>query len=52
MLRDPAVRLHEIEISVFSPFRPMLGDQSAPNKVVSLILLFSFYFCLFIYCFK
>jgi len=33
MLRDPAIRLHEIEISLFSPFRPMLGEQAAPNKV-------------------
>jgi len=36
VLRDPAVRLHEIEISLFSPFRPMLGDQAAPNKVALL----------------
>ena len=33
MLRDPHVRLHEVEISVLTPFRPMLGDRGTPNKV-------------------
>ncbi|KAK2168896.1 hypothetical protein LSH36_13g04032 [Paralvinella palmiformis] len=36
MLRDPSIRLHEIEISIFSPFRPMLGDRGNPNKVEEL----------------
>ena len=33
MLKDPNVRLHEIEIALFSPYRPMLGDRGAPSKV-------------------
>ena len=37
MLTDRSVRLHEVEISVFSPFRPMLGDRGSPNKVRLLI---------------
>ena len=58
VLRDPAIRLHEIEISLFSPFRPMLGDQADPNKVAFyfqafLLFFFSFCVCVFIciYCF-
>ena len=27
MLKDPTVRLHEIEVSLFSPFRPMLAER-------------------------
>ncbi|RXG57680.1 DNA ligase 4, partial [Armadillidium vulgare] len=34
-LRDPSVRLHEIEISLFSPFRPMLADRVVLDKVES-----------------
>ena len=34
-LRDPDVRLHEVEICVLTPFRPMLGDRGTPNKVRS-----------------
>lgn len=33
MLKDPKTRLHEVEIAVFSPFRPMLGDRASPHKV-------------------
>ncbi len=33
MLKDPAVRMHEIEVSLFSPFRPMLGDRGKPSLV-------------------
>lgn len=32
-LKDPSVRLHEIEISLFSPFRPMLAEIALPNQV-------------------
>jgi DNA ligase-4 len=27
LLRDPAIRLHEVEVSLFSPFRPMLAER-------------------------
>ncbi|KAK2178306.1 hypothetical protein NP493_548g00024 [Ridgeia piscesae] len=37
MLRDPRVRLHEVEISVLTPFRPMLGDRGTPNKIGKLL---------------
>ena len=33
MLRDPSVRMHEIEVSLMSPFKPMLADRGAPSKV-------------------
>ena len=33
MLNDPKVRLHEVEITIMSPFKPMLGDRGQPNKV-------------------
>ncbi len=33
MLRDSNVRMHEIEVSLFSPFRPMLGDRGQLSKV-------------------
>ena len=33
MLHNPNVRMHEVEVSLFSPFRPMLGDRGAPSKV-------------------
>ncbi|ELU10753.1 hypothetical protein CAPTEDRAFT_17890 [Capitella teleta] len=33
MLKDPSARLHELEIAVFSPFRPMLGDRASPHKI-------------------
>ncbi|XP_035224665.1 DNA ligase 4-like [Stegodyphus dumicola] len=36
-LRDPSVRLHEIEISLFSPFRPMLAEIALPNQVEELM---------------
>jgi len=54
VLRDPAIRLHEIEISLFSPFRPMLGDQADPNKVAfyfQAFLLFFFSHFVFVYLF-
>ena len=34
LLHDPVTRMHEIGISVFSPFTPMLGDRAAPDKVI------------------
>ncbi|CAL1282897.1 unnamed protein product [Larinioides sclopetarius] len=36
-LKDPSVRLHEIEISLFSPFRPMLAEMALPNQVEELM---------------
>ena len=33
MMHDPSVRIHEIGISVFSPFTPMLGERASPDKV-------------------
>uniref|UniRef100_A0A0A9ZG36 DNA ligase 4 n=2 Tax=Lygus hesperus TaxID=30085 RepID=A0A0A9ZG36_LYGHE len=32
MLNDPSVRLHEIEISLFEPFRPMLSERTDARK--------------------
>ncbi|XP_068249304.1 DNA ligase 4 [Palaemon carinicauda] len=32
-LRDPSVRLHEIEVSLFSAFRPMLAERALLEKV-------------------
>lgn len=32
-LRDPTVRLHEIEVSLFSAFRPMLAERALLEKV-------------------
>lgn len=32
-LNDPNVRLHEIEIELFSPFRPMLSEECDVTKV-------------------
>lgn len=37
ILKDESVRLHEIEISIFNSFRPMLGDRAAPHKVEQLM---------------
>ncbi|CAM1297752.1 LIG4 (predicted) [Pycnogonum litorale] len=37
VLHDPGKRLHEIEISLFNPFRPMLGDRAVPEKVEKLM---------------
>ncbi|GBN59991.1 DNA ligase 4 [Araneus ventricosus] len=36
-LKDPSARLHEIEISIFSPFRPMLAEMALPNQVEGLM---------------
>ncbi|XP_076100664.1 DNA ligase 4-like isoform X2 [Mytilus galloprovincialis] len=33
MLREKDVRVHEIGISVFSPFTPMLGERGAPDQI-------------------
>ncbi|XP_041359150.1 DNA ligase 4-like [Gigantopelta aegis] len=33
LMRDPSVRVHEIGISIFSPFTPMLGERASPDKV-------------------
>lgn len=32
-LRDPKTRAHEVGITVFSPFSPMLGERASPDKV-------------------
>ncbi|CAF1240093.1 unnamed protein product, partial [Didymodactylos carnosus] len=32
-LHDPLKRLHEIGLSIFSPFRPMLGERTKADKV-------------------
>ncbi|ESP05690.1 hypothetical protein LOTGIDRAFT_181463 [Lottia gigantea] len=37
LLRDPAVRAHEIGITIFSPFTPMLGERGSPEKVENLM---------------
>ncbi|XP_060566406.1 DNA ligase 4-like [Ruditapes philippinarum] len=37
MMHDPSVRIHEIGISVFSPFTPMLGERASPDKVEKLM---------------
>ncbi|XP_025109281.1 DNA ligase 4-like isoform X2 [Pomacea canaliculata] len=37
LLRNPATRMHEIGISIFSPFTPMLGDRGTPDKVEKLM---------------
>jgi len=42
-LKDPNIRLHEIDISIFAPFRPMLADRAAPDKVVNLMHNRTFY---------
>ncbi|GLG98951.1 DNA ligase 4 [Gryllus bimaculatus] len=33
MLKDPNHRLHELEVEIFSPFRPMLAEQCSIQKV-------------------
>ncbi|XP_068083258.1 DNA ligase 4 isoform X3 [Anabrus simplex] len=33
VLRDPSQRLHEVEVEIFSPFRPMLAEQCDVQKV-------------------
>ncbi|KAL4236518.1 DNA ligase (ATP) [Mactra antiquata] len=37
LMHDPSVRIHEIGISVFSPFTPMLGERASPDKVEKLM---------------
>ncbi|XP_052257350.1 DNA ligase 4-like [Dreissena polymorpha] len=37
LMHDPNVRIHEIGISVFSPFTPMLGERASPDKVEKLM---------------
>ncbi|KAG0724997.1 DNA ligase 4 [Chionoecetes opilio] len=32
-LQDPSVRLHEVDVSLFSPFRPMLAQRAVLGKV-------------------
>ncbi|KAK8384182.1 hypothetical protein O3P69_009133 [Scylla paramamosain] len=32
-LQDPAVRLHEVDVSLFCPFRPMLAQRAVLEKV-------------------
>ena len=34
------MRIHEIGVSVFSPFSPMLGERASPDKVGLLFCLF------------
>lgn len=33
MLKDPNVRLHEIEIEIFQPFKPMLSQRCDIQEV-------------------
>ncbi|KAK3794568.1 hypothetical protein RRG08_003717 [Elysia crispata] len=37
LLRDPKTRGHEIGITVFSPFTPMLGERASPDKIEKLM---------------
>lgn len=37
LLRDPETRGHEIGITVFSPFTPMLGERASPDKIEKLM---------------
>lgn len=43
MLKNPLVRLNEIEISLFNPFRPMLAEQASPEQIEKLMSNQSFY---------
>ena len=43
-LHDPEKRLHEIGLSLFSPFRPMLGKQNKLNEKTSKFSLIYFFF--------
>ncbi|KAF6025218.1 LIG4 [Bugula neritina] len=36
-LRDITKRLHEVEVSLFAPLKPMLGKQAKPNEVEGLL---------------
>ena len=36
LMRDLSVRIHEIGVTVFSPFSPMLGERASPDKVSQL----------------
>ncbi|XP_013776591.1 DNA ligase 4-like isoform X1 [Limulus polyphemus] len=42
-LKEPSLRLHEIEISLFSPFRPMLAERADPSQVVKMMQHETFY---------
>ena len=44
MLKDPAVRLHEVEISLFSPFRPMLAERCNVKTVEESMKKCNYYF--------
>lgn len=37
LMRDLSVRIHEIGVTVFSPFSPMLGERASPDKVEKLM---------------
>nr|XP_042896531.1 DNA ligase 4 [Parasteatoda tepidariorum] len=36
-LKNPETHLHEIEVSLFAPFRPMLSEMALPNQVEQLM---------------
>ncbi|KAL3869402.1 hypothetical protein ACJMK2_042087 [Sinanodonta woodiana] len=36
-MMDPNVRIHEIGISIFSPFTPMLGERASPDQAEKLM---------------
>lgn len=36
-LRDPSIHLNETSVSYFTPFRPMLGERAAMDKILSLM---------------
>ncbi|XP_023218047.1 DNA ligase 4-like isoform X3 [Centruroides sculpturatus] len=37
MLKNPNIRLNEIEISLFNPFRPMLAEYAPPKQIEKLM---------------
>ena len=44
LLNDPAVRLHEVEVSLFSPFRPMLAERCNVRTVEESMKKSQFYY--------
>lgn len=44
VLKKPDQRLHELEVEVFSPFRPMLAEQCGVGKLDDCFKRFSYYF--------
>lgn len=44
LLHDPTVRLHEVEVSLFSPFRPMLAERCNVRTVEESLKRSQFYY--------